>query len=60
MIGGHHHHVSPRYQHQCAHEAAWREDHRRESNGALADRTLQLALKPGVSRNWKGYWQRNV
>ena len=59
MVGGQHHHVSARYLHQYAHEAAWKEDHRRLSNGALADRTLKLALAHPVSRDWKGYWQRN-
>jgi hypothetical protein len=38
MIGGQHHHVSPRYLHQFANHAAWLEDHRRESNGELANR----------------------
>jgi transposase-like protein len=28
MIGGQHHHVSPRYLYQYANEAAWKEDHR--------------------------------
>jgi hypothetical protein len=37
---------------------AWLEDHRRESNGALAWRTLGLALRHPVSGVWKGYWQR--
>jgi len=54
MVGGQHHHVSARYLHQYAHEAAWKEDHRRLSNGALADRTLKLALAHPVSRDWKG------
>lgn len=58
MVDGQHHHVSARYLHQYAHEAAWKEDHRRLSNGALADRTLRLALAHPISRDWKGYWQR--
>lgn len=58
MVGGQHHHVSARYLHQYASEAAFKEDHRRLSNGALADRTLRLALSHKVSKNWKGYWQR--
>jgi transposase-like protein len=38
--------------------AAWLEDHRRQSNGALADRLIAGALAAPVSRAWKGYWQR--
>ncbi len=53
-----HHHVSPQYLHQYASHAAWLEDHRRESNGALCKRALSLALAHSVSREWKGYWQR--
>jgi hypothetical protein len=55
-----HHHVSPHYLYQYATHAAWLEDHRRLGNGALARRALGLALRHPVSRNWKGYWQRNV
>jgi transposase-like protein len=58
MIRGQHHHVSQKYLYQYAEHAAWIEDHRRLSNGALASRALGLALKHPVSRNWKGYWQR--
>ena len=57
-ITGQHHHVSPRYLHAYASEAAWREDHRRQPNGTLAKNTLGLALAHPVSRVWKGYWQR--
>ena len=59
MVTGQHHHVSPRYLHQYAHEAAWKEDHRRESNGELASRALDLAMAHPVSRNWAGYWHRS-
>ncbi len=58
MIRGQHHHVSARYLAAYAHQAAWLEDHRRESNGALAGRALSLALAHPVSRAWRGYWQR--
>ena len=58
MVQGQHHSVSPRYLHQYAAHAAWIEDHRRNDNGAIANRVLGLALGHGVSRNWKGYWQR--
>jgi transposase-like protein len=60
MVDGQHHHVSPRYLSQYANHAAWLEDHRRLSNGALAYRVLGLALRHPVSRNWKGYWQRRA
>jgi transposase-like protein len=58
MVDGQHHHVSARYLHQYANHAAWMEDHRRLDNGALCHRALGLALGHGVSREWKGYWQR--
>lgn len=32
-VVGQHHHVSPQYLYQYANEAAWREDHSRQSNG---------------------------
>jgi transposase-like protein len=55
---GIHHHVSGRYLHQYANEMAWREDHRRISNGEQWRLIAGAALAHGVSRNWKGYWQR--
>jgi hypothetical protein len=58
MVRGQHHYVSPQYLHQYAAHAAWLEDHSREDNGALVHRALGLALGHGISRNWKGYWQR--
>ena len=58
MIRGQHHHVSPRYLASYARHAAWLEDHRRMSNGALTHRALGLAMAHPVSRDWKGYWQR--
>lgn len=58
MVTGQHHGVSPKHLSQYAHEAAWKEDHRRMDNGALAHRALGLGLAHGVSREWKGYWQR--
>ncbi len=60
MVQGQHHYVSPQYLHQYAAHAAWLEDHHRLDNGALAHRALGLALGHKVSRNWKGYWQRNA
>lgn len=58
MIVGQNHKVSFRYLYQYANEAAWKEDHRREANGAQASRALGLALASPVSRQWAGYWQR--
>lgn len=58
MVSGQHHHVSPRYLHQYAAQAAWLEDHRRTDNGGLVHRTLFVSLSHPVSRDWKGYWQR--
>ena len=60
MVGGQHHHVSPQYLHQYAAHAAWLEDHRRESNGVLANRIVRNAMTAPVSRQWKGYWQRKA
>lgn len=58
MVGGQHHHVSGKYLHQYAAHAAWLEDHRRDSNGALAGCLVANAMAAPVSRVWKGYWQR--
>jgi len=58
MVAGQHHYVSPRYLHQYAAHAAWLEDHRRMDNGAACHKVLGLAMAHPVSRNWKGYWQR--
>ncbi|NUB42966.1 IS1595 family transposase [Fertoebacter nigrum] len=58
MVVGQHHHVSPKYLHQYANQAAWLEDNRRQSNGALAYGLVQSAMGAPVSRVWKGYWQR--
>ncbi len=55
---GTHHHISGKYLAQYADEMAWRENNRRESNGAQFAEVAALALKHPVSRQWKGYWQR--
>ena len=60
MIEGQHHGVSPKYFTSDAHEAAWKEDHRRLSNGSAFNRTLNLALASPVSRDWAGYSQRHL
>jgi len=58
MIRGQHHRVSSSRLTGYAAQTAWLEDHRRESNGALAERLLRCALTAPVSRAWKGYWRR--
>jgi transposase-like protein len=58
MIRGQHHWVSPQHLHQYAREAAWKEDHRRVSNGDQAGLVLALTLAYGVSETWCGRWQR--
>ena len=58
MIGGQHHKVGAQHLGAYAVHAAWLEDHRDQSNGALADRLIARALAAPVSRGWKGYWQR--
>lgn len=60
MVNGQHHHVGPQYLHSYAAMAAWKEDHRRLDNGALARRTVSLAMASPVSRQWAGYWQRSA
>lgn len=58
MEVGTHHHVSGRYLHFYAREAAWREDNRRVSNGEQYTLLARTALAHEVSENWAGYWQR--
>src|SRR5690606_16985210 len=60
MVDRQHHHVSPHHLHQYAAHAAWMEDHRRLDNGALTKRVVSLAMAHPVSRQWQGYWQRNL
>ena len=57
---GTHHHISGKYLHQYANEMAWREDHRRISNGQQHLKATTAALTHPVSRDWKGYWQRRA
>jgi len=57
---GTHHHIAGPYLHQYANEMAWREDHRRVSNGEQYLKVVGGALAHPVSRDWKGYWQRRV
>ena len=60
MIGGQHHKVGGTHLGAYAAHAAWLEDHREESNGALSDRLISRTLAVPVSRRWKGYWQRRA
>ena len=56
---GIHHRIAGRYLSAYAGEMAWREDNRRISNGEQYLLASTAALGHGVSRQWKGYWQRS-
>jgi len=56
---GHHHHIAGQYLLRYAQEASWREDNRRESNGAQVDRLAKLAMGHKASVDFTGYWQRH-
>lgn len=56
---GIYHHISGKYLAAYAGETAWREDQRRSGNKAQLMGALALGLGHGVSRTWKGYWQRS-
>jgi transposase-like protein len=60
MVSGQHHHVSPQHLRAYASHAAWMEDHRMQDNGAVTHKAIGLAMAHPVSRQWKGYWQRNA
>lgn len=55
---GHHHHIAGAYLVRYAREAAWREDHRRMSNGDQANAIIRLAMRCKPSIDFCGYWQR--
>src|SRR5207248_848390 len=55
---GIHHKIAGPYLGAYAAEMAWREDHRRNSNGAQYLALATAAAHYPVSRQWKGYWQR--
>ena len=57
---GIHHHIAGEYLGAYAGEMAWREDHRRVSNGEQYLAVTGAALSHPVSRQWAGYWQRRV
>jgi transposase-like protein len=56
---GIHHRIAGRCLGQYANEMAWREDHRRTSNGEQFTMVTALAARHSISREWAGYWQRN-
>jgi transposase-like protein len=58
MIRGQHHRVGAGRLGGYAAHAAWLEDHRRQSNGALVAQPIGNGLSAPVSRLWKGYWRR--
>ncbi len=55
---GIHHHIAGPYLSAYSREMAWREDHRRVSNGEQFLMIISASLSHPVSRQWKGYWQR--
>ncbi len=55
---GIHHRIAGPYLSAYAAEMAWREDHRRVSNGEQYLIATNAALNHPVSHQWKGYWQR--
>ena len=54
---GHHHRIRGKYLARYGQEMAWRDDHRRESNGAQVDTLLKLALHSPPSAIFCGYWR---
>ncbi len=57
---GHHHHIAGIYLARFAQESAWREDHRRDSNGEQITTVAQLAMRNKPSVDFCGYWQRHL
>jgi ISXO2-like transposase domain/Transposase zinc-ribbon domain len=57
---GIHHRISGRYLSAYATEMAWREDHRRVSNGAQFNVIAAKAVRSPVSANLSRYWQRSA
>jgi transposase-like protein len=56
---GHHHHIPGIYLGRYAQESAWREDHRRDSNGEQVTTVAMLAMRNKPSVDFSGYWQRH-
>lgn len=57
---GTYHVISGAYLTRYAAEMAWREDHRRKSNGEQFECVAGLAIKLGKSPAFTGYWQRRA
>jgi hypothetical protein len=57
---GTHHSIAGKYLDMYADEMAWRENHRRISNGEQFMMIVGAGLQAPVSRQWKGYWQRSA
>ncbi|HEY3778276.1 MAG TPA: IS1595 family transposase [Rhizomicrobium sp.] len=57
-IRGVHSRITGNHLQGYADEFAWREDHRRYSNGAQFALLLRGAANHPISREWAGYWQR--
>ena len=57
---GHHHHIAGLYLARYAQESAWREGHRRDSNGDQAKGVVGLTLKARPSVDLWEYWQRGT
>jgi len=57
---GTHHRIGGQYLGRYASEMAWREDHRREPNGAQFKAIAGLAINHPVSSDWRRYWQRSA
>jgi transposase-like protein len=57
---GHHHHIAGTYLVRYAQESAFREDHRRLSNGEQVRSVATLAMASRPSVDWCGYWQRAI
>ncbi|HYN46390.1 MAG TPA: IS1595 family transposase [Allosphingosinicella sp.] len=55
---GIHHHISGPYLARYAAEMAWREDHRRKSNGEQMRCVATLVMASRKSSSFTGYWQR--
>ena len=56
---GIHHHIAGPYLLRYSQEMAWREDHRRTSNGEQVNRVAQFAMVRKPSVDFSGYGQRH-
>lgn len=60
MYNGTYRHFSGQYAQAYNGECAWREEHRRQSNGALFILATAGALHHPPSASWRGYYQRTA